>query len=81
MYALEAIIDSEPAIDSVAVLYGAAHMEDMGERLVEQLGYRTRDETWFTAFEVDLTTSVITPQELEQVRRMVRQQLRLMGRP
>jgi general secretion pathway protein G len=75
---LKAVIEADPQVDSVAMLYGAAHMEDMGERLVEQLGYRPDSETWLTAFDVDIANSAMTAADLEQVRRMVRRQLRLM---
>ena len=75
---LEAIIEREPEVDSVAILYGAAHMEDMGERLADQLGYRPQRDTWLTAFEVDLAGSAMTPGDLDQIRRMVRRQLRMM---
>jgi hypothetical protein len=37
---LKALIEREPQIKSVAVLYGAGHMPDMVRRLSDQLGYR-----------------------------------------
>ena len=73
---LKAIIERERGVDSVAILYGAAHMPDMGQRLTQQLGYRSTGERWITAFEVDLKRSAITAGQLQSIRRMVRYQLR-----
>ena len=64
----------------MAIFYGAAHMPDMAERLADQLGYRPESEQWFTAFEVNLEESAMTPSQLKSLRRMIRQQLRMMSR-
>ena len=77
---LRVILERERDIQSVAIFYGAAHMPDMAERLADQLGYRPHDEQWFTAFEVDLDKSAMTPAQLQSLRRMIRQQLRMMTR-
>ncbi len=78
---LIAIIEDDPDVESVAIFYGAAHMPDLAERLHE-IGYRhdPEGEQWFTAFEVDLDESVISAQQLNSFRRMLRQQMRMMGR-
>ena len=77
---LRKILRSERDIESVAIFYGAAHMPDMAERLADQLGYRPDSEQWFTAFEVNLEESAMTPSQLKSLRRMIRQQLRIMSR-
>ncbi len=77
---LRAILERERDIRSVAIFYGAAHMPDMAERLADQLGYRLDAEQWFTAFEVDLDESAITPSQLRSIRQMIRRQLRMMSR-
>ncbi len=74
------ILRSERDVESVAIFYGAAHMPDMAERLAEQLGYRPEAEQWFTAFEVDLEESAMTPAQLKSLRSMIRRQLRMMSR-
>jgi hypothetical protein len=74
------ILERERDVRSVAIFYGAAHMPDMAERLADQLGYRPDAEQWFTAFEVDLDESAMTPSQLQSLRRMIRQQLRMMSR-
>ncbi|MHC4415497.1 MAG: type II secretion system protein GspG [Planctomycetota bacterium] len=78
---VKAILDRERDVDSVAILYGAAHMPDMERRLTEQLGYRSIGERWFTAFKVDLKRSAMTAGQLKSIRRMVRYQLRQLVPP
>ena len=73
---LKAILQREPEVDSIAVLYGAGHMPDMAERLAEQLGYSPGGVQWLTAIEVDLAKSSIPADQLQSIRRMVRQQLK-----
>jgi hypothetical protein len=73
---LKAIIEKEPQIKSVAILYGAAHMADMAQELDEQLGYKPSEETWIPAIEVDLTQSAVTQREINQMRVMLRQMMR-----
>ena len=77
---LRVILERERDIRSVAIFYGAAHMPDMAERLADQLGYRPHAEEWFTAFEVDLDKSAMTASQLRSLRRMIRQQMRMMSR-
>jgi len=77
---LRAIVDREQDVESVAIFYGAAHMPDMARRIADQLGYRPADEQWFTAFEVDLDDSVMTPAQVQNLRTMIRRQLRMMTR-
>lgn len=76
---LKSIVAREPEVKSVAILYGAAHMPDMAGRLGDQLGYRPAGEQWFTALEVDLAHSPISESQLQTIRGIVRQQLRLAG--
>ncbi len=77
---LKVIIENERDVRSLAIFYGAAHMPDMAARLSEQLGYRLDSEQWFTAFEVDLTETAMSPAQLQNLRVMIRRQLRLMSR-
>jgi hypothetical protein len=70
---LKTIIEREPEVKSVAILYGAAHMDDLGRRLVEQLGYEPRESHWLKAIEVDLEESVVSARDIHQVRRMMKQ--------
>lgn len=72
---LKTIRELEPEVQSVAVLYGAAHMRDMADRLTSQLGYQASEQTWVTAIKVDLKHSAVPPQQLQFLRRMLRNQL------
>jgi hypothetical protein len=72
---LKALLAEEPEVGSVAILYGAAHMPDLAERLADQLGYRPAGEQWYTAFKVDLADSALTERQLRTLRSMVRQQM------
>ena len=65
-----------PGVSSIAVLYGAAHMQDMARRLMDQLGYQPTQEKWNRAIEVDLEESAVSQQELMQIRLMVRNAMR-----
>lgn len=76
---LRAIVQREHDVKSVAIFYGAAHMPDLAERLAEQLGYQPDGEQWFTAFEVDLTKTVLSPAQVQSLRVMIRRQLHMMG--
>ena len=79
---VKSILEKERDVESIAILYGAAHMPDLADRLIDQLGYEPGGEEWFTAFEVDLTRSAMSPGQLQTFRQMVRQQLRQMaGKP
>ncbi|MCI0675742.1 MAG: type II secretion system protein GspG [Phycisphaerales bacterium] len=74
---LKKVIEREPDIKSVAVLYGAAHMPDLTERLCSQLGYAAADEQqWVTAIEVDFRRSAVSANEIDRIRAMVRQMMR-----
>jgi hypothetical protein len=73
---LKRIIENEPQIESIAVFYGAGHMPDLATRLQEQLGYQPSGEPqWVTAIEVNLATSSVPPQQMRQMRMMLRQSL------
>lgn len=77
---LREILDSERDVGSIAIFYGAAHMPDMAERLAEEFDYRPAGDQWFTAFEVNLDDSAMTPAQLRSLRGMIRRQLRMMSR-
>lgn len=86
---LKAMMAREPQIKRVAVLYGAGHMPDLTERVIQQLGYAPAviddqpDEQWLTAIKVDYSKSAVSPLELERLRhtfkQMMKQQFRQAG--
>ncbi len=71
---IAAVRAGEPQVGSIAVLYGAGHMQDMAERL-STLGYTPGATQWLTAIEVDLSKSAVSPRDLKMLRRTVRRAL------
>jgi hypothetical protein len=69
------LIANEPEIKSVAIFYGAGHMQDMEKRLIEQLSYEPAEATWFRAIDVNLNESAVSPREIRQLRVMMRRAL------
>ncbi len=69
---LVAIIEAGEPVQSVAVLYGAGHMQDMARKLQDQLSYEPASTTWLRAIEVDLTRSAVTEAEVRRLRAMIR---------
>lgn len=69
---LKRLIANEPQVKSIAILYGAAHLPDMAERLGDQLDYVPGEERWLTAIEVDLQESAVTQRDVRQIRSMMK---------
>ncbi|HKQ36681.1 MAG TPA: hypothetical protein VJ063_01310 [Verrucomicrobiae bacterium] len=63
---------------SIAVFYGAAHMEDMQRRLTRELGYRPGREEWLPAFSVDVAKAQISDAELKFVQSFVDWQMQML---
>ncbi|MCH2133064.1 MAG: type II secretion system protein GspG [Phycisphaerales bacterium] len=57
-------------VDRIAVVYGAGHMADMGERL-EALGWTEQEVRWLPAITVDLEKSSLTKAHMMMIRRSV----------
>lgn len=66
---------SSASHQSVAVFYGAAHMQDFQSRLEQQLRYKPVEEKWLTAFSVDPEAAGLGPTEEKMVRSLVNWQL------
>lgn len=66
---------------SIAIFYGAAHMEDMERRLTRELGYLPGREEWLSAFSVDLAKNQITDEEVKFVRGFVDWQMQMLEKP
>lgn len=77
---LALIIEKEPDIESVAILYGAAHMPEMEGRLQDRHGYVVEETHWIPAITVDLASSNLSPADLKMVRRSIRLALARMKR-
>ena len=62
--------------DSVAILYGVAHMPDMERRLRTTLHYRPAETRWLTAFAVDSEEAGISQAQMRFLRELLRRELR-----
>ena len=60
---------------AVSVFYGAAHMHDFEERLVEELGYRPVEDLWLPAMRLKPAEHGIDRSDLRIVRNLVRAQM------
>jgi hypothetical protein len=67
------------AHSSVAVFFGTGHMPDLETKLRHELGYRPRQQVWFTAFSVDLADANISETERQFVDNLVKWQLKAAG--
>jgi hypothetical protein len=72
---VQAELKKIPSSGSIAVFYGAGHMDDLEKRLTGDLHYRPAEETWLTAFSVDLRKSGISPAEAQMMRDLIKEQL------
>ena len=69
---LAAAMKETPAPKEIAIIYGAGHLPDMEERLLERFNYKESGVEWRTAIVVDLKKTGMTPEEIRQVRTMMR---------
>jgi len=64
-----------PRMGSIAVFYGAGHMDDLQKRVTGELHYRPADETWLTAISVDMRKSGLSPTEAQFLRSLIEGQV------
>jgi hypothetical protein len=60
---------------SVAVFFGAAHMDEIAEKLTSQLHYTQAKQEWDTAFQADATKSFMPPAQIKMMIQMMQSQL------
>jgi hypothetical protein len=70
-----------PSSGSIAVFYGAGHMDDLEKRITGDLHYRPSEETWLAAFSVNMRKSGISPGEAQIMRNLIKSQLEQMKEP
>jgi hypothetical protein len=61
-----------PVSGSVAIFYGAGHMDDMEKRVTGDLHYHAADDIWLPAFSVDMQKSGITPAQADWMRTLIK---------
>jgi hypothetical protein len=71
---LERIIETEPEIRTIGVIYGAGHLPDLERRLAE-LGYSAGDDTWRPAIRVSSESENLPRGSIKQMRPMIRRML------
>jgi hypothetical protein len=64
---------------SIAVFYGAAHMDEIAKRLTSQLNYQPATREWDTAFTADGSKSIMPPAQIKMMLQMMRTQLQNPG--
>ena len=78
---LRAEIGKRTPPKSIAIFYGAAHMEDMQRRLTREMHYAPGRQEWLSAFSVDLAKNQITDAELKFVQSLVDWQMQALENP
>lgn len=81
---LKRVIEHEPEVDEIAIIYGAGHLPDLQRRIIDELGYRPGKDAWNPAIRVDLNELGMSAEEVARLRSLIRttidQQLRTMER-
>ncbi len=75
---LERIMREEPHLESIAVFYGAAHMDHFAETIKRDFAYELDGVSWYPAIRVDLEQSRVDQRQLQQIRMMLRRSLQQM---
>jgi hypothetical protein len=60
---------------TIAVFYGAAHMDEIAKRLTSQLNYQPAAREWDTAFTADGSKSIMPQAQIKMMLQMMRTQL------
>lgn len=61
---------------TVAVFYGAAHMDEIAQRLTSELNYTLATKEWDTAFSANGAKSIMPPAQIKLMLEMVRMQMK-----
>jgi hypothetical protein len=80
---LRGVIEEEPQVRTVAIIYGAGHLADLQEQIVE-MGYEPADERWLTSISVKPSETGMTPGFISyyrsQLKRMMKQSIEAQSR-
>jgi hypothetical protein len=72
---LVGVLEHEPELKNIAVIYGAGHMPDLEDRLAA-LGFVEDKAVWFNAITVDLDKTGLPRQQTESLRAMLRDSIK-----
>jgi hypothetical protein len=78
---LEAKVKKLQPDQSVAVFYGAAHMDEIATRLTDHLNYKPGAQLWDTAFTANGAKSIMQPAQIKMMMQMMRTQMQNPGAP
>ncbi len=67
---LKKVIQTEPEVKSIAIIYGAGHLPGVQARLAA-MGYSPVGDTWRTAMRVEAKEAGITQKQMAQTRQMI----------
>lgn len=65
---LKAVLEKEPGVKTMAIIYGAGHLPGLERALVEDLGYTPNGDTWRAAMRVDAKEVGMTAAQFKQMR-------------
>jgi hypothetical protein len=73
---LEAIVNDEPGVRSVAIFYGAGHFTDLEKQLAEKLGYHWESTMWLPAMTINLDEAGLSARQVEGFRKLMKNAIR-----
>ena len=73
---LDSQVSKLRAGQSVAVFYGAAHMDEIARRLTHDLHYTPAAQQWDTAFAADASKSIMPAAQMKMLIKMMRTQMK-----
>lgn len=68
---LKKVIPQMKKGDTIALFYGAAHMQDLETRIRSEFGYKPSGEIWYKAFGVDTSKYGISEFEINLLKRII----------
>lgn len=74
------VIEHEPEVHTLGVIYGAGHLRDVQTRLETEFGYVHTSDEWVDAMTVDLKTLGMTQKQARSMRAMLRKQVEMQMR-
>ncbi|MFT5287059.1 MAG: hypothetical protein ACI8TQ_003235 [Planctomycetota bacterium] len=69
---LKAAIADSNGYQTIGVIYGAAHMANLEERITGEMGYQISGETWLSAVTLDLDNLGIPPTQARFIRKAIK---------
>ncbi|MEL7474406.1 MAG: hypothetical protein AAGK04_13895 [Planctomycetota bacterium] len=74
---LNEAIETQPDLETIAIIYGAAHLAPLEEVLVDQYGYRPTGTEWRRAITADPTAAGVDPAFFKATRNFMRRSIEM----